>query len=118
MVDGTVMLNYQDVTPAKLAQAALTASFVTLYTVPTNARTIVKTIDVCNTTAGALQISICMVPVAGSAGTGNALVYGASVPANSTFQWEGTQIMNDGDFISAKGSAVGLTLTASGGEAR
>ena len=52
------MANYQNVTPVQMAQAALTTSYATLYTVPTNpttpTRTYMKQIDVCNTTGGAV----------------------------------------------------------------
>lgn len=108
---------FQRITPVKLAQAAVTASAVTVYTVPASTRTMVKDIDICNTTAGALTVNVFLVPSGGSAGTGNALLYGASVTANTTLQWTGVQVMNAGDTIQVQASGLGLTASISGGEA-
>lgn len=108
---------FQRITPVKLAQAAVTASAVTVYTVPASTRTMVKDIDICNTTAGALTVNVFLVPSGGSAGTGNALLYGASVTANTTLQWTGVQVMNAGDTIQVQASGLGLTANISGGEA-
>ncbi len=41
---------FQRITPAKLAQAAITGATTTVYTVPASTRTMVKEIDICNTT--------------------------------------------------------------------
>lgn len=111
------MSNYQNVTPIKLGQAAMTAAYTTLYTTADRTKTYVKQFDIANTTGGALNVFIHLVPLAGSAGTGNALVYNVSVAANSTLQWKGVQIMDTGDTLQIKASAVGCTITASGGEA-
>lgn len=108
---------FQRITPAKLAQAAITAGTTTVYTVPASTRTMLKEIDICNTTAGALTVNVHLVPSAGTAGTGNALFYGTSINANSTLQWSGVQVMNAGDTIQVQGSGLGLTILASGGEA-
>ena len=115
------MSTYQNVTPLQIAQAALTTSYATLYTAPTNAttptRTYVKQIDVCNTTGGALTLNMHIVPATFSAGTQNAIFYGQTVAANSTFSYSGVQVMQTLSFISAKASNTGLTITISGGEA-
>jgi hypothetical protein len=44
-------------------------------------------------------------------------MYYNALPANTTMQWTGSQIMNAGATIQVKASAVGCTITASGGEA-
>ena len=112
------MANYQNVTPIQIAQAALTTSYVTLYTVPTTpTRTYMKQIDVCNTTGSAATFNLHIVPVTFSAGTQNALFYAQTVAANSTFSYAGVQVLPTSSFISAKASATGLTVTISGGEA-
>ena len=108
---------YQRITPAKLAQAAITGATTTVYTVPASTRTMVKEIDICNTTAGALTINVHLVPSGGAARTANALLYGVSIAANTTLQWSGVQVMNAGDTIQVQASGLGLTVTASGGEA-
>ena len=115
------MAAYQNVTPVQIAQAALTTSYVTLYTVPTNittpTRTYMKQIDVCNTTGSAVTFNLHIVPTGGTAGTGNALFYVQNVAANSTYSYSGVQVLPTSSFLSAKASTAGLTITISGGEA-
>ena len=115
------MAAYQNVTPVQVAQAALTTSYATLYTVPTNTttptRTYMKQIDVCNTSNAAITFNLHIVPATFSAGTSNALFYLQSVAANSTFSYSGVQVLPTSSFISAKASTTGLTITISGGEA-
>lgn len=108
---------FQDITGVKLGQAAITTSYVTLYTVGVSKRTFLKQIDVCNTTAGSVSVYIHLVPSGGAADATNALYYASAVAANGNLQWAGCQIMNAGDFISVKASAVGCAITVSGGEA-
>jgi len=115
------MAAYQNVTPVQIAQAALTTSYATLYTVPTNittpTRTYMKQIDVCNTTGSAVTFNLHIVPTGGTANTGNALFYVQNVAANSTFSYSGVQVLPTSSFLSAKASTAGLTITISGGEA-
>lgn len=108
---------YKNITPVKLGQAAITTGVTTLYTVPVSTRTLVKDIDVVNTSAGALTVDIYLVASGGSASTANALFYGFSVAANGNLQWTGVQILNAGDTIQIKASGAGCTINASGGEA-
>lgn len=108
---------YYDVTPVKLAQAAMTTSYVTVYTTPENVRTFVKDIDIINTTAAPINIYVSLVPDGGTAGTSNALFYNVPLPANTIVQWAGSQVLNGLDFISVKASAAGCTINISGGEA-
>jgi hypothetical protein len=108
---------YYDITPTQLGQAAITGTIATLYTVPANTRTFVKDLNICNTTGGALTVNVHIVPNGGTAGTGNAILYTYSIAANTTYRWTGVQIMNELQTIQIKGSATGLTITASGAEA-
>jgi hypothetical protein len=108
---------YYDITPTKLGQAAVTGTIATLYTVPVGFRTFVKDLNICNTTSGAVTVNVHLVPKAGTAGTGNAILYGYSIAANATYRWTGVQIMNEEETIQIKGSTTGLTITASGAEA-
>ena len=110
-------MNYQNVTPIKIASAAVTATYATVYTTPLLTRTYLKNINVCNTTSGALTIFISIVPTLGTAGTANALYYGYTIAANSILSWNGVQIMNPGDTLQVKSTTTGLTIIASGGEA-
>jgi len=103
--------------PKRLGQGAVTTGAgLLVYTAPTLITTIVKCIDICNTTAGALTVSVHLVASGGSVATSNALFYNISVPGASQYQWTGTQILNTGGFIQAIGSAAGLTINAAGGE--
>ena len=108
---------YNNITPLQLAQAAMTTSYATIYTVPVNTRTYVKDIDVMNTTSSAKDIYISLVPISGTAGTSNALFYQVSLPAYTIVQWAGSQILDAGATIQVKGSATGCTINISGGEA-
>lgn len=108
---------YSTITPVKLGQTAITTSATTLYTTPASTRSLVKEIDVVNTTASSATFDVYLVPSAGTAGTANALFYQQPLNAKETLQWNGLQVMNVGDTIQVKASVTGLTITASGGEA-
>ena len=97
-----------------LGQAALTTSYVNLYTVPSSSRVYVNDMSFCNTTGSALTIYVSFVPLGGTAGTANAIYYGTSIAANTTLHWTGTQVINSGGSIQAYASATGCTMTVSG----
>lgn len=114
------MSNFQVVTPVKLGQAAMPTTVGTLYTVPASTRTFVKDIDICNTSTSQLSATVYLVPSGGTAGTGNILIPSVPIQPASVggmFQWSGTQVLNAGDTIQTLGSAAGLTINVSGGEA-
>lgn len=106
------------ITPVKLGRGAIatTPTVTTFYTVPALTRSIVKSIEIANTTAAALTVNLYLVESGGSPGTSNAIMYGYSIPANGIHQWTGTEVLNVGDSIQATASGAGLTLNASGGE--
>jgi hypothetical protein len=108
---------FNNITPVKLGQAAMTTGYVTLYTTPANARTFVKDLDIVNTTAASIGIYVSLVPSGGTAGTSNALFYNTPLPSNTIVQWAGSQILNAGDTIQVKASTTGCTITVSGAEA-
>jgi hypothetical protein len=108
---------YQNITPVKLGQAAITLAVTTLYTVPASTRTLVKEMSIANTTAAAINVNVFLVPSAGAAAVGNAFLYNMAVPANSTLQYNGIQVLDVGDTIQIQAAALGLTITASGAEA-
>lgn len=111
------MANYQNVIPARLGQAAMTTSYTTAYTVPDVTRTYLKDFDIINTTAATVRIYVHIVPYGALVGTSNALFYYNALPAYTTMQWTGSQVMNPGDTVQIRASAVGCTITISGGEA-
>jgi hypothetical protein len=109
--------NYQNVIPIRLGQAAITASYTTLYTTPLVTRTYVKDLDISNTTAATVRIFVHIVPVGDTPTTANALFYNTPLPAYTTMQWTGSQLMNIGDTIQIRASVTGCAITVSGGEA-
>lgn len=104
------------ITPVKLGQAAIPTVNTILYTVPAATRTFVKDMDICNTTPADITVRIFLVVGAGVPPIASALLYDATVPAKSTLQWSGSQIMNTGDTLQMAASASGLSINASGGE--
>ena len=108
---------YNNITPLQLAQAAMTTSYATVYTVPVNTRTYVKDIDIMNTTAASINVFVSLVPSGGTAGTSNALFYQVALPAYTIVQWAGSQILDAGATIQVKASNTGCTINISGGEA-
>lgn len=111
------MANFNIVTPKRLAQAAITGSYVSVYTTPAATKTYVKEFDIINTTAAIIHIYVSLVPSGDSAGTANALFYYNALPAYTTMQWSGSQVLDEGDTIQVKASTTGCTITISGGEA-
>jgi len=110
------MLNYQQTrtgTPTRMAQASLSASPAAIYTATSNQRAAITDILICNTTASDLTVDLY---VGSAATTSEAILYGATVSANSTLSMTGFVVMNGGDTITGTGSAVGLTATISGME--
>ena len=110
--------NFQNIIGTQLGQGALTTAYASYYTVPSNTRTYIKQFDICNTTSGALNVYVSFMPVGGTAGTSNAILYNAIIPAYSTLQWCGAQVINAGGTVQAKASAAGCTITITGGEAQ
>jgi hypothetical protein len=108
---------YQNITGLQLGQAAMTTSYTTIYTTPTNTRTYIKDITIVNTDAATIGLYVHLVPSGGTATAANAIFYNNQLPQNTTVQWTGSQIMNAGGTIQVKASATGCTITATGGEA-
>jgi hypothetical protein len=110
---------FQNITGLQLGQAAVTTGYTTIYTTPSNpaTRTYIKDITIANTTASPINIYVSIVPSAGTAGASNAIFYGNALPGATTVQWTGSQIMDSGSTIQVKASAVGCTISATGGEA-
>ena len=107
---------FQDITPVKLGQAAITTGVTTLYTVPASTRTLLKEFSIANTTGADIDVRVFLVPAAGTAGTGNAFLYDVPVPTANALQYNGVEVMNAGDTIQIQAASTGLTITASGAE--
>lgn len=103
----------------KLAQGAIgTGSGTLAYTVPQGYKTEVTNIDICNTTTSSLTLLLYLVPTGGTPTASNTFIPTVSIPANTMFQWIGSQLINEGDFIQCIGSGAGLTMNITGNEVR
>ena len=108
---------FQDITGILIAQATITTGYVTIYTVVVDQRLYIKDIDICNTTSGALTVTVNLVKNGGSPDLTNTLFSGSSIAANDNLQWTGTQIMDYNGTIQVKASGAGLSINISGGVA-
>jgi len=97
-----------------LGRGAMELSYAVLYTVPGNTTVLVTCIDICNTSGSAQTVYVSFVPSGGTAGTGNALLYGFFIAANDIFQWAGEQVLSPGDTIQCYASATSCTIMVSG----
>ncbi len=98
-------------TPSRLCQKAIGATSTTLYTAQPDGRTCIIDIMVTNTTTGPINLTFYI----GSASAANAFGwYNSTVPANSSVQYNGFQMLNINESLLAVGSAAGLTTTISG----
>lgn len=104
------------ITALQLAQAEMPTSAAALYTVPASTIAYVKDINICNTTAGVIVVSLWLVPASGSRATANAFMANVQVPANGTVEWQGTQILPAGATIQALAAASGVGITISGAQ--
>ena len=108
---------FQNITPTKLGQAAITTGVTTLYTVPASTRALLKEFSIANTTGAAINVRVFLVPSVGTAGTSNAFLYDVAVPANNALQYNGIEVLNAGDTIQVQAASAGLTIIASGAQA-
>jgi hypothetical protein len=98
-------------TPSRLCQKAIAATSTTLYTAQPDGRTAILDIMVTNTTSSPVNLSMYI----GSVAAANAFGwYSSTVPANSSVQYNGFQILNINESLLAVGSATGLSVTISG----
>ena len=97
-----------------MGRGAMDTSWATLYTVAAGNPVVITNIDICNTAGAPAQIYVALVPSGQTAGTGNALFYGASIPANSSMQWYGAQALAAGDTVQCYASATTCTIMATG----
>lgn len=108
---------FYDITPIRLGQAVMSNSYATVYTAPADTRTFVKDIDIVNTSNATAYIYVSLVN-SGNAAANNAIFYNNAIPAYTTMQWCGAQILNGGGTIQVKATPTNAcTITISGGEA-
>ncbi len=102
-----------------IAGSQLTTSAATYYTAPSSTKCIIKRLTFTNTTAGAVTVTVYLIPFAGSASDSNTISHTHSVAANETWicsEAEG-QVIEQLGFIQALASAgTSITIMASGVE--
>lgn len=85
---------------------------ITMYTVPTNAQNILKTMFFVGTSfPTTIAFSLYIVPAGGSPALANCIYRQYVVPSNAPVQWAGTQAMNSGDQLMLGMDTVG-SITA------
>lgn len=101
--------------PARFYQGQPGTGETTLYTVPAGRSVILKHIMVTNTTGSAATFTLSLVPSGGSPAASNRLYVATSVPANGLISLILSQVMNQGDFLSAlQPTTNALTMHISG----
>jgi hypothetical protein len=108
---------FQNIVGKLLGQGAITTVYTIFYTVPTNTRTYIKDIDICNTTSTTINVYLSLVIAGETPGTTNSVMYNVPIPGYTTVQWCGTQILNEAGTVQMKATAAGCSVTISGGEA-
>lgn len=99
---------------AKQVENAQTSQYVA-----TNVKTIIDKFTATNTTAGAVTLSVNIIPSGGSAGSDNLIIQTKSIGAGQTYTFPELvgQYLEDGSIISTIASAASsLTLRCSGRE--
>ena len=100
--------------PKRIIQGAtLTGSAATYYTVAPNTTTVIKKLPIVNTTAGAVNCTIYLIPNGGTAGSTNTITSARSIAAGETWSCPDAEnmVMTAGGQIQALG--VGLTIMGS-----
>ena len=112
------MGQYQNIVGKKLGNANMTASYTTLYTVPSLTRTYVKDINICNVTANKHKAYVHLVPSGGTPDITNAIVYNFRIDGGAIYNWRGLAIIDEGGTIQVKADTVDkLCVYISGADA-
>lgn len=106
------------VTPRDLGQVELTIADQTVYTCPGATSCTLRTITVCNTTAGALLVTVYKVPSGQAAGDAYVIVgKDLRIPANGEGVDDSVRVLEAGGKIVAHASAdAGLSISLDGAE--
>src|SRR5688572_13397474 len=105
------------VTAKALVQGSvLTGAAVSYYATPASARAVIKSATVCNTTAGAISVTVHIVPSAGAPAAANTLISARSVAAGASDNCPElvNKVLEPSSTLQALGS--GLTLVVGGVE--
>jgi hypothetical protein len=100
-----------------VAGSQLTTSAATYYTVPALTTTILRKLSFCNTSGGAVTVTVHLITSGGTASASNTISSAKSLAANETWSSPDVEghVMEAGGFIQALASAgTSVTLIASG----
>ena len=98
------------------AQAAMTTTSVTAYTVPQSRWAVIKSIVIANTNVGSTLATVQAVASGGTAGNSSTVVPAYAVPGNTAFQDLYFLPLDEGGRIVTIANSTGLTLTVGGVE--
>lgn len=87
-----------------------------LYTAPASTDTVVSSIAICNTNAAAIKYRVHVRISAAATGTGNAIFYDVSLPANSTDTHQLGITLAAGDKVTIRSDTTLVTFTLFGQE--
>lgn len=103
------------VEPRRIIEGSqLTGSAATYYTAPAATRARIRKLTFCNTTVGAVAVTVYLIPSGGSAGAANTLWSAKSLAPGETKECYEAQghVLETGDFIQALGLNVTIQGTA------
>lgn len=95
--------------------SANSAGYTNLFTVPSTQQMTISDIEICNTGNTTATFYVSFVPYGGTAGANNALFYAAPIPAKTTVQWTGSQVLAPSTSVQAYASANTVSFMISGG---
>lgn len=110
---GTIVNN---LTTTSLFGGAFTTSYAVLYTANSSVPSHVDSITFANTTGAAITVSMSLVAPGGTASAANAIFFGYSIAANTTFPYTGRIIIPAGYTLQGLASATGLVVNIAGGK--
>jgi hypothetical protein len=113
---GNAATNAYNLQPTtQLAFTPVGTGITTLYTASAQIASHVNCINICNTTASTITVSIFNVASGELYSANNAIFYNAPISANTTVLWEGVIIMAPNSSLQSLASASGATINVSGG---
>lgn len=110
-------MDFDVIQPKKLVNQELPVINGTLYTVPSNTLVFVKDINIANSNASAVDVTLYLVDSGDIAGVDNALLGTVEILGNDVSQWTGTQIIEPGDTIQGFSDTANVCIKISGGVA-
>lgn len=96
---------------------AIAALATTYYTSPANVRTLIKKLTLTNPTTAAVNVTIYLIPKAGTAGTANMLIDARTIAAHETkeiFEAENHMLESEAFLQAVASTAAAVTIRATG----